>query len=263
MNFETLNVTTDSRGVMTVMLDREDKHNVMDERMLLELTDLAGQLAENNEVRAVVITGRGKSFCAGADLNWMKANLKLPVDQRLVESAKLATMLKKWNELPQLVIARVNGQAFGGGVGIICICDITIGVDTARFSLSEVKLGIAPANISPYVLQRVGRKNARRLLLNAHMMTAHEAQRFELLDECVEMPELDAAVEREINELMQCGPVAVAATKKLIDFVSTHSPEEAQKYGTELLAELWEGQESKEGITAFFERRKPAWFARD
>ncbi|MEM7194030.1 MAG: enoyl-CoA hydratase-related protein [Pseudomonadota bacterium] len=259
MSYQTISLETDERGVATVTLDREPKHNVMDERMLDELTRVAVALSSETSVRVVVLTGRGSSFCAGADLGWMKANLELDIEERLFQSNKLGEMLNAWNDLSKLVIAKVNGQAFGGGVGIICTCDIVIGVDTAVFSLSEVKLGLAPANISPFVLQRLGRRVSRRLLLNAHRFNGPEAARFGLLDECVSTSELSDCVEGEITELLTCGPEAVARTKELIRFVSTHSDTESREYGAKLLADVWQGDESDEGIRAFFERRKPSW----
>ena len=259
MNYQTLSLNIDRRGIAYLHLARPDKHNSMDSTMLNELARAAESLDQNQSVRAVVLSGQGDSFCAGADLGWMRQNLDQGRQERIAQSRRLAELLEQFGRLSKLLIARVNGQAYGGGIGLISVCDIAIGVSSARFSLTEVKLGLAPANISPYVINRIGKRNARRCMLNAHFFKGNEAVTLGLLDKSVAPDELDNAVENEITELLNCAPNAVARTKKLIDRIDALDPEETMVYTSELLAELWEGDEAREGVSAFFEKRKPGW----
>ena len=259
MTFETISLQIDARGVAALLLEQPQRHNAMSATMLDELTRAAQQIQQDARIRAVVLAGQGGSFCAGADLNWMRRSRALAPTERLLQSGKLATLLYELNQIPQLTIAKVNGPAFGGGLGLMCVCDMAIGVESARFGFSEVKLGLVPANIAPYVVHKLGATQARRLLLNAHFFTAQDAYRYGLLDECVSVDELDACVDNEIRELLHCAPGAVAATKQLIAYVRSHRHSENRRYCTAQLTAAWEGEESAEGIQAFFERRKPRW----
>lgn len=259
MNTETINLHIDARGVAYLTLARPDKHNSMNETMLSELVQAAQQLAQNSEVRAVVLSGEGSSFCAGADLGWMQNNFKLSRQERIDESKKLSELLYQFATFPKLLIARVNGQAYAGGIGLIAACDIAIGVSDARFSLTETKLGLAPANIAPYVIARMGRQNARRCMLNAHFFQGDEACALGLLDQSVPAEKLDEAVEKEIAELLQCAPDAVATTKKMIARLATLDSDEAIRYTSEMLADMWEKDEAQHGIAAFFDKKKPRW----
>ncbi len=257
--FETLLLSVDARGVATLTLNRPATHNAMNATLIAELKQAAGWLAGQSSVRAVVLTGAGASFCAGGDLGWMQQNMKKSRAERVAESFELALMLRALNELPMPLIGRINGPAYGGGVGMIAVCDVSVAVDTGVYCLTEVRLGLLPANIAPYVVARMGEANARRTFLTAKRMTAAEARRLGLVSEVVGAEQLDAAVERELADLLQCAPGAVAATKKLVSYVDSHDLSTSMIYAADKLADAWETEEGHEGISAFFAKRAPAW----
>lgn len=252
MNYQTIDIAIDARGVAVLQLAREQKHNALNAQLLEELTRAAGELGGMREVRAVVLRARGKSFCAGADLQWMRANLQLPRAARIAESRKVSAMLCAFNALPKLLIARAHGAVYGGGAGLLAVCDIAIGARNARFCFSETRLGLAPANIAPAVIARIGARNARRCMLNAHVFDGAEAHALGLLDAAVPAAQLDDAVESEIAELLRCAPRAVATCKRLI-------ARAGEMDTAALLAEMWEQDECREGIAAFFEKRDAGW----
>ena len=257
--FETLLLDVDGRGVARLTLNRPDTHNALNALMIDELRRAIHWICEAGGVRAVVLTGAGRTFCAGGDLGWMQENMKKTRGARVADSAQLATMLRALNELPMPLIGRINGPAYGGGVGMISVCDVSIGVDSGVYCLTEVRLGLLPANIAPYVVARMGEANARRTFLTSRRMKAPEAQRLGLLSEVAAPDQLDAAVERELADLLQCAPGAVAATKKLIAYVDQHDLSTSMIYTADKLADAWETAEGSEGITAFFAKRAPAW----
>ena len=258
-SFETLRCTTDPRGIQTIILARPEVHNAMNKTMVQELLAVAKELKANRDIRAVILSAEGKSFCAGGDLQWMQANMQLERQQRIDESRELGDMLRALNTLPQLLIGRINGQAFGGGIGLISVCDIAIGVTACRFALTEVKLGLAPANIAPFVMQRIGRRNCRRCMLNARLFDADFAHHIGLLDAVVAAEQLDQAVEEEIDRLLLCAPGAVAATKELINFVASENEEAVSRYTAESLADRWQTEECQHGVACFFTRKKANW----
>lgn len=258
-HFETLLLDIDARGIARLTLNRPDTHNALNATLIHELHRAAEWLGRADGLRAVVLTGAGKTFCAGGDLGWMQENMKKTRAQRVSESGDLARMLRALNEMPLPLIGRINGPAYGGGVGMISVCDIAIGVDTGVYSLTEVRLGLLPANIAPYVVARMGEANARRTFLTARRMSGAEARSLGLLSDVVSAEQLDAAVEREIADLLQCAPGAVAATKKLIAYVHTHDLDTNMIYTADKLADAWETDEGREGITAFFAKRAPFW----
>jgi methylglutaconyl-CoA hydratase len=257
--FQTLLLDVDARGVARLTLNRPDTHNALNATLIAELKRAADWLAGEKGLRAVVLTGVGATFCAGGDLGWMQQNMKKTREQRVAESFELALMLRALNELPMPLIGRINGPAYGGGVGMISVCDVSIAVDAGVYCLTEVRLGLIPANISPYVVARMGEANARRTFLTAKRMTAAEAQRLGLVSEVVSAEQLDAAVERELADLLQCAPGAVAATKKLVSYVDSHDLPTSMIYGADKLADAWETDEGREGIEAFFAKRPPPW----
>ncbi len=260
MQFSTLDLRVDPQGIAYLTINRPEMHNAMNADVIDELTTATDQFYADENIRAVVLTGAGdKSFCAGGDLNWMQQTLQLSRAERMLESAKLATLFARLDRLPKPLIGRINGQAFGGGVGLISVCDIAIGVDNALFGLTEVRLGLLPANIAPYVVARIGRNNARRVLLNCHFFKGPEAVQLGLLHKSVSAAELDNAVEAEIKKLMHCSPVGVAATKRLINYVDTHGLEENMQYTAQALADAWETADAKQGIACFLEKTKPSW----
>lgn len=259
MNYQTLNLTIDQRRVAYLTLARPDKHNAMDEIMLEELTHATKHLDLDTSLRAVVLSGQGTSFCAGVDLGWMRRNLPKPRPQRIAESKKLTMLLHQFSSLGKLLIARVNGQAYAGGIGLIATADIAIGVNDARFSLTETRLGLVPANIAPYVIARMGQQNARRCMLNAHFFHSDEAVALGLLDQSVSATELDATIEKEITEVLQCAPNAVAESKQMLKRLATMKHDETMPYTSELLADMWEHEQAQDGITAFLNKTTPKW----
>lgn len=257
--FEALLLEVDARGVARLTLNRPDAHNALNATLIGDLRRAADWLSTSQGVRAVVLTGAGKTFCAGGDLGWMQQNMKKTRAERVAESAELALMLRALNGLPMPMIGRVNGPAYGGGVGMISVCDIAIAVDSGIYALTEVRLGLLPANIAPYVVARMGEPNARRTFLTARRMNAAEAQRLGLLSDVVSAEQLDAAVERELADLLQCAPGAVAATKKLVGYVHTHDLPTSMIYTADNLADAWETAEGRDGIECFFAKRTPPW----
>jgi len=259
MNYKTIKLKVDGDGVAYLTLARPQVHNAMSIELVRELRAALRAIADNARARAVVVTGEGQSFCAGGDLNWMKSIMSQSRAQRTAESSELADFLYEFDHLPKAVIGRINGPATGGGFGLTCACDIAIGSTTARFALTEAKLGLLPANIAPYVVRRLGLARSRRLGLGAKFVDAVEAERLGLLDR-VETPEnLDRAVEEELGWILGCPPSSVAATKRLFHYVASREPRDCMIYTADRLADAWETDEAKEGIAAFLEKRVPAW----
>lgn len=257
--FETIRIETDPRGVATLTLARAEKHNSLSATMIAELTAVAAELAADPAVHVVVLTGEGASFCAGGDLDWMRAQFTANRATRIAEARKLALMLQALNELPKPLIGRVQGQAFGGGIGMMSVCDVCIAVDGAKFGLTETRLGLIPATISPYVVARMGEGKARRVFMSARLFDAAEARELDLVARVVAAEELDAAVEREVKPYLAAAPGAVARAKALARSLGTQITEAVIAATIERLADCWEDPEAHEGISAFFDKRKPAW----
>jgi methylglutaconyl-CoA hydratase len=231
----------------------------MDAAMIGELTEVAGRLGRDPVVRVVVLTGAGRSFCAGGDLGWMRAQMAADASTRAREARALAEMLGALDTMPKPLIGRVQGQAFGGGVGLMSVCDVAIGVEGAKVGLTEVRLGLIPATIGPYVVARMGAARARRVFFSGRIFTASEAVELGLLARAVPQDALDAAVEAEIAPYLSAAPGAVAAGKRLVADLA--APVDAAQIAMtiEALVTRWESTESAEGIAAFFDKRKPAW----
>ncbi len=259
MDWRTITVETDARGVATLTLARPEKHNALSAEMISELTEAAGVLGADPSVRVVVLTGAGASFCAGGDLTWMQAQMAADSATRAVEAGKLATMLGALNRLPKPLIGRVQGQAFGGGVGMMAVCDVAIGVTGARFGLTETKLGLIPATIGPYVLARMGEAMARRVFMSARIFEAEEAVTLGLLARAVAPEALDDAVEAEVKPYLACAPGAVARAKALAQHLSAAIGPAAVDHSIAELVACWEGEEAEAGIAAFFARKPPPW----
>lgn len=256
---ETLQVGIDQGGVARLTLNRPESRNAMSPEMIVELRTACRQLAADPAVRAVVLTAAGDVFCAGGDLKGMQRQVLGTRDSRVQDATELAEMLAEINALPKPLIGRINGSAFGGGLGLISVCDIAIGVTTAKFALTEVRLGLVPATISPYVVAKLGVPNSRRVMLNGLEMSGEMAARLGLLSEAVAPEQLDMAVQREIAALLRCAPGAVARAKRLIEFVSSHAPAENIPFTAQQLADCWESQELQDGIAAFLSKAKPPW----
>lgn len=258
--FETIKVDQDARGIATLMLNRPEKHNTLSGRMIEDLTAAAANLGDDPKVRVVILRAEGDSFCAGGDLDWMKAQIAGNSDQRRAGATALAMMLRALDRMPKPLIGRVQGAAYGGGMGMMSVCDLTIGVPGAKFGLTETKLGLIPATISPYVIARIGVTAARRHMFASRLFGAEEAHRIGLLSAIAEPEDLDDAIADEVEPFLSCAPGAVADAKALIREV-VPAPDQALIDKTVgLLVKRWESDESAEGIAAFFERRKPRWF---
>ena len=250
----------DERGVGTVTLNRPQVHNAFDDAVIAELTQRLSQLGADPAVRAVVLTGAGESFSAGGDLNWMRSMVGFSAAENEADALALARLLDTLDRLPKPTVARVNGGAFGGGVGLIACCDVAVGVDTARFGLTEVRLGLAPATIAPYVVRAMGPRQARRYFLTGERFDAQAAQRLGLLHEVVSANALDGTVGRLLDDLLAGGPLALEACKRLVDDVTASPDRDDLKRDTAaLIARLRVSAEGQEGLHAFFERRPPAW----
>lgn len=256
---QTIRITQDARGVATMTLARPDKHNALSRRMMDELTEAAATLGADPGVRVVVLAAEGASFCAGGDLGWMREQMQADAETRREGARALAGMLSALNLLPKPVIARVQGNAFGGGVGMMAVSDIVIAADSARFGLTEVRLGLIPATIGPYVLARMGEPAARRVFFSARLFDAAEAQSLNLASRVVSPDMLDAAIEAEIAPFLQAAPGAIAAAKAQCRALGPRIDAAVIEDSIERLVAVWQGSEAPEGIAAFFDRRKPSW----
>jgi methylglutaconyl-CoA hydratase len=259
--FETLSLVVDGRGVATLTLNRPEKHNAMSAAMIAELTEAARALAADDAVRVVILTGAGASFCAGGDLGWMRDQRGMDAVTRSREARKLADMLGALNTLPKPLIGAVQGNAFGGGVGMACVCDVAIGVETAKFGLTETRLGLIPATIGPYVLARMGEGRARRVFMSARLFDAAEAVDLGILARVVQAGDLGAAIEAEVVPYLTCAPGAVAAAKKLARDLGPTIDPAVVDHTIAALTDRWKSPEAAEGIDAFFDKRKPGWSA--
>ncbi|MGR3758780.1 crotonase/enoyl-CoA hydratase family protein [Roseobacteraceae bacterium NS-SX3] len=257
--FETISLETDERGVATLTLNRPEKHNAMSGQMLQELTLAAKRLHEDKTVRVVVLTGAGKSFCAGGDLTWMQQQMGADAATRATEARVLAEMLMLLNTLPQPLIGAIQGNAFGGGVGMASVCDVAIGADHLKMGLTETRLGLIPATIGPYVIARMGEARARRVFMSARLFGAQEAVDLGLLAKAVPADQLEDAVAAEVVPYLSCAPGAVAAAKRLARDLGPRIDDAVIDHTIQALVDRWEGDEAPEGIGAFFEKRKPRW----
>lgn len=254
-------IRVERRGkVATVTLNRPDRHNAFDDALIAELTEALDGIGTDSAVRVVVLTGAGKSFSAGADLGWMKRMAGYTFDQNMADARGLARLLSTLDRLPKPTIARVNGPAYGGGVGLVAACDIAIAQLDVAFSLTEVKLGLIPAVISPYVVAAIGPRAARRYTLTAQRFDAETALRLGLVHEVVAADALDGAVSKMADTLLANGPQAMAAGKALIGAVANRPIDDAVIEETaRRIAECRASAEGREGVGAFLEKRKPAW----
>jgi methylglutaconyl-CoA hydratase len=254
-----LKIETDGRGIATMTLNRPDAHNALSSELIGALEEAARRLGADPGVRAVILTGAGASFCAGGDLNWMKTQMAADGATRAREAKKIAMMLFALNTMPKPLIARVNGNAFGGGVGLMAVADVAVGDKAAMFGLTETRLGLIPATIGPYVLARMGEAMARRVFFSSRRFGAEEAVALGLLARTVPASELDATVEAEAAPYLSCAPGAVAEAKALARRLGPRIDEAAIAETIAALVSRWESDEAKEGIAAFFEKRKPGW----
>jgi methylglutaconyl-CoA hydratase len=250
---------TDEGPVATVALARLEAHNALNAALIGEVTRCFEELAEDEGVRVVVLTGEGPTFCAGADIAYMRDTADSSYEENLEEARRLADMFLAVDELPKPVVARVRGAAIGGGAGLVAVADVAVAEEGAHFAFSEVRLGIAPATIAPFVVRKIGYSRARALFLTGERFDAGRAREIGLVHEAVPDRELDAAVEKVVSQLLQGGPAAQAASKEALRQIEATEPMEALGIMTQLIAELRIGEEGQEGLGAFLEKREPLW----
>ena len=246
--------------VARLRLHRPELHNAFDAALIAALTSALERLGGDDGVRVVVLEGAGASFSAGADLNWMRGMAAASEQENREDSLALARLMRALDELPKPTIARVHGAAFGGGVGLVACCDIAIGAEGAKFGLTEARLGLLPAVISPYVIAAIGTRQARRYFATAEVFDAAQAQRIGLLHEVVEADALDAAVDRQVALLLKAGPVASAQAKSLVrDVAWARDRDSIDAANANLIARLRVSDEGQAGLSAFLDKRAPAW----
>lgn len=245
--------------VSRITLNRPEVHNAFDATMISELCDAFQKVDDDESIRIVILTGRGKSFCSGADLKWLKEIIHYTFEQNLEESLQLAEILHQIYMLPKPIVAMVNGTAIGGGTGLLSACDIAVASEEAKFGLSEVKIGLVPAAISPYVIRKIGESKAREYFLTGKRISASKALEIGLINEVVPPDRLEKHVEELVGSLLTSGPEAMASCKELIFNVPRMSIEEAKMYTAKMIANLRVSDEGQEGMAAYFEKRKPKW----
>lgn len=249
------------QGIATVRMNRPDVHNAFDDHLIAELTTELRRLDQAPEVRVIVLAANGKSFSAGADLNWMQRMAKYSEAENLRDAVALAGLMRTLHGMHKPTIARVQGAAFGGGVGLVACCDIAVAAAEASFSLSEVRLGLIPSVISPYVIAAIGEREARRYFLTAERFGAEEARRIGLVHEVATGDRLDVVVTNFADQLLKGGPNALTAAKKLIADVITHRPPDDAliEETARRIASIRVSPEGREGVSAFLEKRPPSW----
>ncbi|MEC9197980.1 MAG: crotonase/enoyl-CoA hydratase family protein [Pseudomonadota bacterium] len=258
---ETIRIEIDARGVAQLVLARVDKHNAMSAKMMDELHQAAIDLGQNEAVRVVVLAADGPTFCAGGDLEWMREQMGADRETRMAEARRLAMMLMALDRMPKPLIGRIHGNAFGGGVGLASVCDCAIGAENILMGLTEVRLGLIPATIGPYVIARMGAAKARQVFFQGRRFDAGEAEGLGLLARRVPSENLDAEVAREVESYLSAAPGAVARAKALVHALDGRADSAAVETSIKALADAWETAEAAEGIDAFFSRRKPGWLA--
>lgn len=258
MNYKTVIVNIDG-PIARLILNRPEVHNAFNAEMIKELNLALREIKNRSDIRILILTGEGKSFCAGADLNWMREIIHYSFEENLQESKELAELMFQLDQLPLPTIARINGATIGGGNGFHAACDIAIASEDAVFSLSEVKIGLIPAVISPYVIRRIGLSRARQYFLTGERISAKKAEEIGLIHKSVPAAALDDEVAEVVKLLLTSGPEAIRRSKELLQKVPLMSIEEAKEYTAKVIAELRISPEGQEGMAAFLEKKKPHW----
>jgi methylglutaconyl-CoA hydratase len=258
MKYETIEIQKE-KNITKIFLNRPEVHNAMNENLMKELTTCFIELSKDMSTRIIILTGKGKSFCAGADLNWMKSMAKYSKEENIKDSRLLLNLYEAIYNCPKPVIGRVNGHAFGGGIGLFAVCDIIFAVPDCKFAFSEVKLGIIPAVISTYIVRKIGVSNMKRLFITGERFNSEYAKELGLIDYIVPQEELDEKIKNYIDLLQSSGPNAIVEIKKLIESCEKMDLEEYKEYTVEKISELRVSQEGQEGIKAFLEKRKSNW----
>ena len=246
--------------IARITLTQPEKHNAFDDTVIAALTEAFALVTDDPTIRVLVLSGEGKSFSAGADLEWMRRMSDYDEIENLIDAKSMANMLTILNGCPKPTIARVHGAAYGGGVGLVACCDVAIATENAQFCFSETKFGLAPSTISPYVINAISEKNARRFFLTAERFNAVTAKEIGLIDIITTSDEIDSEINKLINNLLENGPMAIAACKELINEVGRGNPKQSLiDYTANHIAKLRSSNEGKEGLNAFLEKRNPVW----
>jgi methylglutaconyl-CoA hydratase len=250
---------TDDGALTTVTLARPDSHNALNAALIEELTRCFEEISDDERARVVVLAGEGRSFCAGADVGYMRQTSDFSYEENLDDARRLAMMYWTIDECPKPVVAKVQGAAIGGGTGLVAVADVAVSDAQARFAFSEVRLGIAPATIAPFVVRKIGASHARSLFVTGERFGAKRAYEIGLIHKAVSGGGLDAAVDEQVGELLQGGPLAQATLKALLHRLETTEPMEAPGLTARVISELRTGEEGQEGLAAFLEKREPRW----
>ncbi|MGF1472566.1 MAG: enoyl-CoA hydratase-related protein [Rubrobacteraceae bacterium] len=256
--FENLKVRSEG-FVLHVSLDRPDKHNALNDALIGELRDCFEELVADDTIRAVVLSGEGRSFCAGADIGYMRDTAEFSYEENLEDARRLGAMFRAVDECPKPVVAAVRGAAIGGGAGLVAAADVAVAEEGTIFAFSEVRLGIAPATIAPFVVRKIGPSHVRRLFLTGERFETGEARELGLVHEAVEEGGLEAAAGEKVDALLQGGPAAQAEIKRLLRRIEFAEPPEVLEEMSTLISELRTGPEGQEGLGAFVEKREPGW----
>jgi len=252
----------DARGVATLTLNRPKLHNAFDDVMIRQLLDHLKSLHTKKVVRVLVLKGEGASFCAGADLHWMKRSVDFTEAENQEDARSLSLLMQTLDNMPMPTVAYVHGAVFGGGVGLVACCDMAFGDFETRFSLSEVRLGLVPAVIGPYVMRAIGERQVRRFFLSGERFDAIKAKSIGLLHDVVNRADADSFLDHYVEEMLSCGPKAVKRAKKMIQDLSGGMSEQNRRMTIELIADVRMSEEAQTGLNAFFKKESPPWVLR-
>jgi len=258
MEYDTIEIQRQN-DITTITLNRPELHNVMNEKLIKELTSCFKKLNKDNLTKIIILTGKGKSFSAGADLNWMKSMANYSKEENIQDSKLLSDLYETIYNSPKPIIGHINGHAFGGGIGLIAVCDITIAPPDKKFAFSEVKLGIIPSVISTYIVKRIGISNMRRLFITGERFNSQYAKQIGLIDYLVPEEEINNEIQKNIEKIKTSGPNAIIEIKKIVEKYQKMDIEKYKEHSVNKISELRISEEGQEGIKAFLEKRKPKW----
>jgi len=258
MEYETIALSRD-KAIAHLTLNRPQVHNAMNDTMIQELIQAVTRLNDDPAIRVIILTGEGKSFCGGADLNWMKSMIHYSMQENKKDSMALRTLFDTLDTCSKFVIGKITGHAFGGGLGLIAVCDLTLSLPDLKFAFSETKLGLVPAVISPYIIRRIGPSTARHLFMTGERFTSEYGHQIGLLDHLVHPDDMETLVHKYISEIHAAGPHAVTEAKKLLQRYQELPPKEFRDITVDTIARLRVSPEGQEGTLAFLEKRKPSW----
>ncbi|KZK98189.1 MULTISPECIES: enoyl-CoA hydratase-related protein [unclassified Pseudovibrio] len=259
MTYQNLRIEKADNGITTLLLARAEKHNAMNAEMMDELIAAAEELDNCEQTRAIILAADGETFCAGGDLKWMQAQAEKDRIGKMQEANRLAGMLKRLDSMKKPLIARVHGPAYGGGVGILSVCDLVVAADNTKFALTETRLGLIPATIGTYVVRRLGEGHARQVFMNARPFGAQRAHHLGLVSLVTTPEDLHAVTQKEAEAYLNCAPGAVADAKALCQNLARMPAEDQIDYTANALADRWETTEAQAGISAFFAKETPPW----